>query len=123
MSYRIEDFSLNDEHQSPKRDRIYKIFSVIASLLVIGIFLFVVSSLPRFGDESAPPNNEVAKEYVEKGTENTNAVNTVAAMILEYRGFDTFGESTVLFVGTIGVISLIYKPFISDEEEHSNETA
>ena len=29
--------------------------------------------------------------------EETGAVNAVAGMILEYRAFDTFGESAVLF--------------------------
>ena len=37
--------------------------------------------------------------YLEQGIEETGAINFVAGMILDYRAFDTFGESNVLFQG------------------------
>ena len=35
------------------------------------------------------------------------ATNAVAGMILDYRAFDTFGESTVLFVAVAAVVMLM----------------
>ncbi|MFR4008822.1 MAG: hydrogen gas-evolving membrane-bound hydrogenase subunit E [Christensenellales bacterium] len=53
---------------------------------------------PLFGSPDNPAVNEVVERYVEKGLEETGAVNMVAGMILDYRAFDTFGESSVLFL-------------------------
>ncbi len=47
---------------------------------------------------------------MEQGTEETGAVNTVAGMILDYRAFDTLGESFVLFTAMCTVTILMDQP-------------
>lgn len=66
-----------------------------------------IIQLPAFGDATAPTNNEVSQRYVEQGAAETGAINTVAGMILDYRAFDTFGESIVLFCATFSVSFLM----------------
>ena len=87
--------------------RFYRVAAVLFALFLAGVLLLTVSYLPRFGDVSAPENNEVARRYIEKGLEETGAVNIVAGMILDYRAFDTFGESCVLFVAACCVLFLL----------------
>ena len=41
------------------------------------------------------------------GLSETGAVTTVAGIILDYRAFDTFGESVVLFLAAVSVIALL----------------
>ena len=65
--------------------------------------------MPRFGDSAAPASNEVAQRYIEAGLAETGAVNIVAGMILDYRAFDTFGESCVLFTAVCCVFILLKK--------------
>ena len=65
------------------------------------------ADLPPYGSDTAPTVNEVAQRYVEQGTEETGAVNTVAGMILDYRAFDTLGESFVLFTAMCAVTILL----------------
>ena len=36
-------------------------------------------------------------------------MNTVAGIILDYRAFDTFGESVVLFLAAVSVIALLHR--------------
>lgn len=43
----------------------------------------------------------MATRYIEQGLSETGAVNIVTGMILDYRAFDTFGESCVLFVAFV----------------------
>ncbi|MBP5384145.1 MAG: hypothetical protein J6Y57_04125 [Lachnospiraceae bacterium] len=88
---------------------IYKISSVIWILLLIGVMLLTVSYLPPNGGADNPANNEVTERYIEKGLQETGAVNIVTGMILDYRAFDTFGESNVLFIATITVLILLRK--------------
>jgi len=82
----------------------YRISAVLVCISLMIALVYTVVSLPTYSDPNAPTNNEVSERYVEKGTEETGAVNTVAGMILDYRAFDTFGESTVLFAATAAVL-------------------
>ena len=45
--------------------------------------------------------------YIEHGLEETGAINIVSGMILDYRAFDTLGESHVLFTALICVMILL----------------
>lgn len=87
--------------------KIYPVCAAIMGLTIVAVLLVTVFSLPRFGGEEAPANNEVALRYLEDGPEETGAVNMVAGMILDYRAFDTLGESHVLFTGVCAVILLL----------------
>ena len=67
----------------------------------------MVAYLPNFGGADNPINNEVAQRYIEQGIQESGAVNIVTGMILFYRAFDTFGESTVLFSAASAVLILL----------------
>ncbi len=95
----------------------YKIIGVITALFMTILLLYTVSFLPAFGDTAAPENNEVAERYIEKGLEETGAVNIVTGMILDYRAFDTFGESCVLFIASCCVLILLRVD--KDDDPHS----
>ena len=85
----------------------YMITAIFLGIFLTILLLITVNGLPNFGDAHAPENNEVSKRYIEKGLEETGAVNIVAGMILDYRAFDTFGESCVLFVAACCVLVLL----------------
>ncbi len=74
----------------------YYIPAALCALAILTILITTVVSLPSFG-EINPALNEVTDRYIEKGIDETGAVNVVAGMILDYRAFDTLGESFVLF--------------------------
>ncbi len=85
----------------------YKVLSVVFCVILIGILSATVYFLPTFAKADVPTVNEVYEHYVEQGRDETGAVNTVAGMILDYRAFDTLGESFVLFTATCAVIILM----------------
>lgn len=86
--------------------RIYGAVAVVSCIFLIGVLLFTIANLPRYGLEN-PQTTEVVRRYVEKGLEETGAVNIVAGMILDYRAFDTLGESHVLFTALVCVTILL----------------
>ena len=90
--------------------RLYRVLSVCVTLALSGIFLAAALALPVFGDPSAPALNEVSRRYLEQGAEETGAVNAVTGLILDYRAFDTLGESAVLFAAAASVILLFNRP-------------
>ena len=87
--------------------KLYVILSVILVVILSAVLLITVSNLPRYGSADAPVNNEVSERYIEKGLEETGATNLVAGMILDYRAFDTLGESHVLFTAMCAVVMLL----------------
>jgi len=96
---------------------LYRIAAVAICLSVITVLLTTVSNLPAFGSGENPINNEVTKRYIESGLQETGAVNIVAGMILDYRAFDTLGESHVLFIAACAVMILL--KLSSDDDEIS----
>lgn len=102
--------------------KIYVIAAVLFCIALAGILLYTVSYLPESGSADRAINNEVPKRYIENGLQETGAVNIVTGMILDYRAFDTFGESNVLFVATITVLILLrINSKKSGEEEAEND--
>lgn len=87
--------------------KIYKLFCVLFCVFLVAMLLMAVSELPAFGHADNPVNNEVAERYIESGLQETGAVNIVTGMILDYRAFDTLGESHVLFIATCTVLILL----------------
>lgn len=98
--------------------RLYPVLAVVLCALFSMILILTVSYLPRYGQEVAPVNNEVSERYIEKGLEETGAVNIVAGMILDYRAFDTLGESHVLFTALCAVMILLME---SADRRHRRE--
>jgi len=82
-------------------------FNTASTFLFIVLFLalayLALKELPRFG----APTMRVSQEYIKNGLEKTGAANIVAAIILDFRGYDTLGEATVLFTAVIGVLAVI----------------
>lgn len=89
---------------------VYLLLGGFIAVAIIIVLLLTVSALPQFGNPDNPVINEVYTAYVEEGLNDTGAVNIVAGMILDYRAFDTLGESMMLFTACMGVVMLIREP-------------
>lgn len=105
-----------------KRFRVfYQVVSVVCCVALIAILLAAVSYLPAVGSGSNPASNEVVEKYIEDGLQDTGAVNIVTGMILDYRAFDTFGESNVLFIATCTVLILLRNDQKKDRKQADRE--
>ncbi len=101
------------------RDRTFisgdrEFFSVVVSVVIIfGIFLAgikILETLPDFGTPIFAQAPEAASQtYISEGMQKTGAANLVAAVILDFRAYDTLGEATVLFTTIIGATVILRK--------------
>ena len=73
----------------------------IAILLLIIVAVGISLSLAKipFGT----PKTKVGRHYIDEGIEDTGSANIVTSVVVSYRGFDTLGEVTVLFIASIGL--------------------
>ena len=82
-------------------------------LLVIVVIFFIFTynvfqHLPTFGNPSFAGNPLAPSNiYLKDGLSKTGASNIVAAIILDFRAYDTLGEATVLFTSIIGALSVL----------------
>lgn len=64
-------------------------------------------ALPGFGVADAPIHRHVAPRYLSESIKETGVPNVVTSVLADYRGFDTLGETTVIFTAGIGVMLLL----------------
>jgi len=72
--------------------------SILLLAVVAAGFFLCLADVP-FGE----PKTQVGNYYIEEGRAQTGAANIVTSVVLAYRGFDTLGEVTVLFVAAFGL--------------------
>ena len=84
----------------------YGVVAAACCLTLAAVFLYMTAHITAYGSDN-PRTHVIADRYIEKGTEETGAVNAVAGMILDYRAFDTLGESHVLFTALIAVMIML----------------
>jgi multicomponent Na+:H+ antiporter subunit B len=80
---------------------------LVVVLVTGGLLIYGTSDLPDFGDPNAPINRHVAPEYIEEGPHETGVPNVVTAVLASYRGYDTLGETTVIFTAGLCVLLLL----------------
>ena len=80
-------------------------------LVVTGItgLLLILGSLamPGTGDPDSPPSLHVSPRYIEESLAETDVPNMVTAVLADYRGFDTLGETTVIFTAALAVLLIL----------------
>lgn len=90
--------------------RTYMVLAVLVCLSLSAVLIYTALDLPKFGSADPLIDNEVSRFYVEDGLEHTGAANIVTGIILDFRGFDTLGESHVLFIAACTVLLLLHLP-------------
>ena len=83
------------------------LFNTAVTICFLVVFLaaayFSLKNLPAFGNATM----RVSSAYVANGLAETGSPNLITAIILDYRGYDTLGEATVLFAAVIGVLAVV----------------
>lgn len=78
------------------------VVSIIGAALIYGTF-----DLPYFGEPDNPVHQHVAPHYIKESPQEIGIPNIVTSVLASYRGYDTLGETTVVFTAAVGVLILI----------------
>jgi len=76
-------------------------------VLTGGALLYGTIDMPPFGAPDNPVHEHVAPRYIQDSPTEVGLPNMVTSVLASYRGFDTFGETVVVFAAAIGVLSLL----------------
>ncbi len=92
------------QEKEPSRRPLYTLAVLFVVAVTGAALIFGSLDMPLFGDPAAPIHNHVADAYLAEGQAATGVPNIVTAVLASYRGFDTLGETMVVFTAGIGVL-------------------
>ncbi len=78
------------------------VYSIFLAIIVLALAMFFAAY--PFGKNKMT----VGEYYLNHGVAQTGAANIVTSVVLDYRGFDTLGEVSVLFAAAAGVAILFF---------------
>ena len=83
--------------------------AAVTFVAALGLFgIQVVADFPEFGSAVMERVSDApSRIYLEEGLASTGAPNIVAAVLLDYRAYDTLGEATVLFCAVLGALAIL----------------
>lgn len=76
-------------------------------LITGGLLIYGLQDIPTFGDPNTPVQTYLAGKYISDSATEIAVPNLVTSVLASYRGYDTFGETTVIFTAGIGVLILL----------------
>jgi len=71
------------------------------------VLLQAAGDLPPVGDGTSPAFTHVSPYYLERAHDETGAPNFVTAVLADYRGYDTFGELTVILTAGLACLLIL----------------
>lgn len=84
-----------------------RILPLIIVIITGVLLIWAGQDMPAFGDPDAPANHHVSDWYIEHSEEDIAVENMVSSILADYRGYDTLGETTVIFTSGIAVVLLL----------------
>ncbi len=90
------------------------ILIVIVGWSLATTFKAIPFGADRRGDLNHP--DKVAAYYLKQSPETLQTANSITAIVVNFRGFDTLGEVTVLFLAATGLASILYRRKEEEEE-------
>ena len=80
----------------------------LAVVLITGAALiYGMTDMPLYGQPDNPVQQHVAPYYIEQSGKDIDIPNIVTSVLASYRGFDTLGETVVVFTAAVGVVLLL----------------
>jgi multicomponent Na+:H+ antiporter subunit B len=73
------------------------------------LLIYGTLDMPKYGDATSPANQnpKLAQYYINESKYDTHVPNVVTSVLASYRGYDTLGETAVVFTAGLGVLSLL----------------
>lgn len=92
------------EEKRPQRTAVLPLVVVVVTGAVL---IYGTLDMPPYGQPDNPIHRHVAPRYLEQMPEEIGIPNVVSAVLASYRGYDTMGETTVVFTAAVGVLLLL----------------
>jgi multicomponent Na+:H+ antiporter subunit B len=101
--------------------------SPFMALLVVGItgcaLVYGTFDMPHFGDPNAPIQQYPNPSFVDKSLVDMHGLpNVVTSVLASYRGYDTLGETAVIFTAGLAVMLILRRDRMGDAVPGNEDT-
>jgi len=84
-----------------------KIVNLLVVIITGMVLAYGTMDMPDWGDPDSPASRHVSPGYISDAVEKTATPNIVTAVLADYRGYDTLGETAVIFSAGMACILLL----------------
>ena len=115
--------ALTEHEQKPQTNK--NPIAIIIVILTGGLLIYGTLDLPFYGSAVSAVNThpEIAGRFIFQSGSETGVPNIVTSVLASYRGYDTLGETAVVFTAAIAVLALIgLRRIYRDDEEFGQGT-
>ncbi|WP_167730339.1 DUF4040 domain-containing protein [Terasakiella sp. SH-1] len=122
--------ALTSREEKREKKPAHTIWLPLLVVVATGVALiYGTLDMPAYGDPNAPVHQHVAPRYLTDSETEVGMPNIVTSVLASYRGFDTLGETTVVFTALVGVLILLAgrrrkedeNPTLEELEEREDE--
>lgn len=92
------------QERKPKHTPLLPLFVVV---ITGAILVYGTTEMPPFGNPDNPAQQHVAPHYLQESEHEIHIPNVVTSVLASYRGYDTMGETVVVFTAMVGVLLLL----------------
>ena len=86
-----------------------KILSLVTVVIVGAGLVYGTLGMPKWSDPNSPAATHISPYYLRHSLEDTATPNVVTSVLADYRGYDTLGETSVIFTAGMSCILLLRK--------------
>ena len=109
--------ALTGREEKPRKLKRLSWVSLAIVLATGAALVYATADMPHLGDPDAPIHHHVAPRYLLESPRETGIPNVVTSVLASYRGYDTLGETVVVFTAGIAVLVLLGRGFRRREDE------
>ena len=95
-----------------------KILSLVTVVLVGAALIYGTLDMPKWGDPHSPASTHVSPYYLRHSLHDDATPNVVTTILADYRGYDTLGETAVIFTAGMACILLLRRGHKSRRKRH-----
>jgi len=86
-----------------------KVFALLTVIITGVMLVYGAEDFPKWGDPNQPGSVHVAPRYTQGTYIEAGTPNIVTSVVADYRGYDTMGETTVIFTAGMACILMLRK--------------
>lgn len=87
----------------------YKVAGFIISTTFFCLMVYGILDITPYGETNEAFHNHINKYYIENTSKDIGIFSFVAAILASYRGYDTLGETTVIFLSAVALMVILKK--------------
>lgn len=83
--------------------------SIAFVIAFLAVWVFATGDMPNRADPNAPASNHVSPEMTVMTEDKVGIPNVVSAVLADFRGYDTLGETTVILTAGFAVLLVLQR--------------